>query len=269
MLGPSRIALAESRDALVDRAGDPAFAGLSGDLLAVAALLGRETGLRTTLADAGQREAGKAAVVQQVLGGRVSALAVAVVTEVAARRWSSGRDLVDAVEYLGVEAAFVVAEREGRLDQVEDEIFRFARTVEAQPALRRLLTDPLVEPGVRAAVLSDLLAGQAAPETLRLASHLATNLRGRRLEAALGELVQQAARRRERLLAEVRVAAALSPEQHDRLAAALGRIYGRPVGLQVEVDPAVLGGAVVRVGDEIIDGSVAHRLAEVSRRIAG
>src|SRR5690606_34504568 len=107
--------------------------------------------------------------------------------------------------------------------------------------------------------------GKVEAETAELVRHVVANPRGRRVERALDELVEASARRRERLLAKVRVAAQISDDQQRRLAAALGRIYGRTVDVQVDVDPDVLGGVVVTVGDEVIDGSVARKLDQIRR----
>ena len=114
-----------------------------------------------------------------------------------------------------------------------------------------------------------MLAGKVKPVTARLLRHLVTNPRGRSLERAVEELSALAAARRDRYIAHVRVAALLTEEQERRLAATLARIYGRQVALQVEVDPEVLGGLTVRVGGEVIDGSIAGRLAEARHRLAG
>jgi F-type H+-transporting ATPase subunit delta len=265
MLGASRAALAAARDDLAGRADDPAFPGLSQELLDVAHLLGREPQLRSALTDPGDTGERRAALARELFGNRISPVAVAVVSSLAARRWSAPRDLVDATEALAAEAAFTVAEREGRLDAVEDELFRFGRTVEGSPRLRATLTDPAVPDADKAAVVGSLLAGKASDETTRLARYVAAHPRGRRLEDAIGELVQAASIRRQRLVAEVTVAVPLTDEQRDRLGAALSRIYGRVVDLQVSIDPEVRGGVSVRVGDELIDGTVAHRLAEARR----
>lgn len=269
MQGASRVSLAAARDALASRADDPSFRGLSEELLAVSALLGRESGLRSALTDPGDSPERRRELAAGILTGQASPLAVDVVGELVAQRWSSGRDMVDAVEALGVDAAFTVAERDGVLDSVEDELFRFARIVDSQPALRSTLTDPAVPNSNKSALVGDLLAGKASEVTVRLATHVAANPRGRRLEDALDVLVGAAAVRREQLLAEVTVATALTMQQHERLAAALSRLYGRSVNLQVSIDPDVRGGVVVRVGEELIDGSIAHRLAEARRVLGG
>jgi F-type H+-transporting ATPase subunit delta len=104
---------------------------------------------------------------------------------------------------------------------------------------------------------------------VRLVEHLVTVPRGRAVVAGLGELAAEAARRRERSVAYVVAPVPLSDQQEERLAATLQRIYSRPIALHVEVDPAIKGGLVIKVGDEVIDGSAIGRIDELRRRLAG
>jgi F-type H+-transporting ATPase subunit delta len=267
MLGPSRTSLVEVREILDARLAEAGQADLSAQLLEVSALLGREAHLRGALADPGAEPDRRAELARLVLGGRVEAPVVDLLGEVARRRWSGPRDLVDALETLGAEAAFAVAAGAGRLDAVEDELFRFARTVVGDVGLQSTLSDPALGTDAKVSIVGRLLEGRAAPETVLLVVHVVRHPRGRRVEEALEDLVELASQRREHVVAEVRVAARLTAEQERRLSAVLTRLYGRTVDLQVEVDPGVLGGVVVRVGDEVIDGSVAHRLAEARRSL--
>ncbi|MCX9191900.1 F0F1 ATP synthase subunit delta [Carbonactinospora thermoautotrophica] len=272
MLGASRNSLAQVRESLTERAertGVQGFDTLVEELFAVARLLSRESALRGLLADPGTAGRQKVSLLESLLSGKVAPLTLEVLGEVVEARWSSPRDLVDAVEILGFQAAFTLAENDGTLDAVEDELFRFSRIVEAQPTLRAVLTDPGLPADRKVAVVRDLLADKARPTTVRLLEQVIVDPRGRKVEDAVAQLSELAAERRKRLLAEVRVAAPLEPEQERRLAAALSRIYGREVQLQVAVDPTILGGVVVRVGDEVIDGSVMRRLEEARQRLVG
>jgi F-type H+-transporting ATPase subunit delta len=270
MQGASRRSLAvlqEAFDARRDTGADSAV--ISRDLLAVAALLSREIGLRNALGDTGAEADGRSAIARQLFDGKLSADAFALLDEAVRARWSRSRDLVDALEAIGAQAAFTVAEREGRLDRIEDELFRFGRTIAASADLRNALARPDVPAKAKAALLQNLLAGKADPTTRTLLDHVVSAPRGRRIEDAVLELSELAAQRRGRIIADVRVAAALTADQHRRLTAALERIYRRDVSLQVVVDPQVLGGAVVTVGDEVIDGTVLNRLEQARRQVAG
>jgi len=267
MLGASREALTAAREALDARRGDPQFASLPADLLAVAALLDRESALRSALADAGQPSQVRAGLVGDVLGGRVSPLAVDVVTAVVQQRWSSDLDLLLGIEQLAYQAAFTVAEADATLDATEDEIFTFGRAVDASSALQMALTDPAQPSATKAAIVDDLLAGRTTDTTRQVLGYAVGHLHGQRIDAVVDALVALAARQRERLVAEVTVAAQLDDEQHRRLADALSRMKGRAVRVNVDIDPAVLGGVHVRIGDEVIDGTVAARLEQARRTV--
>jgi F-type H+-transporting ATPase subunit delta len=266
MLGASRESLAQVRQELPTIAGADAFAS---DLLAIAGLLGRETGLRDAISDPGSAAAARSALVGEVFQGKVSAGALELVQRVVGLRWSSARDLVDALAVLGADAALIGAETTGRIDTVQDEIFRFGRSVAGSGELQLALGDPAASADSRAAIVATLLDGRSEPETLLLIEDAVRNPRGRRIDQAIDELVEQAAVRRQQLLAEVRAAVALSAEQSDRLAAALQRIYGQPVQIQAVVDPSVVGGVSVQIGDEVIDGTTTHRLQQARRQLLG
>jgi F-type H+-transporting ATPase subunit delta len=176
-------------------------------------------------------------------------------------------DLTDALEQLAVIATVASTEAGGKLDDLEDELFRFARIVEAQPPLRGVLADHRVAPARKGTLLTELLEDKTTQATLRLIIEAATHPRGRSLERVLAEFGRIAAERRDRLVAVVHTAVDLNEQQRTRLAAALAAQYGRSVHLNIEVDPSVLGGMSIRVGDEEIDGTIVRRLAEVRRRI--
>jgi F-type H+-transporting ATPase subunit delta len=164
-------------------------------------------------------------------------------------------------------AIFEVAKAEGNLDEVADELFRFARIFESNDELRKALTDQALPPERRQAIVEDLLGGRALPLTTSLISFIVAAGRGRDLPAIVDQLVERAAAEREHVVAEVRTAVELTPEQRDRLAAALSRNLGKQVEVKVVVDPTVLGGVVARVGDTVIDGSVRHRLEQLKEQL--
>ena len=260
----SRGALRTARKSLTDLAAElpdaAGIAGVSTGLFGVVGLLDTSGQLRRALGDPTTASQAKESLLDSLLGEQIDPLAMRVLKEVVAQRWSSARDLVDAVEVLAVQAAFLVAEADGSLDDVEDELFRFSRSVARDPELRAVLTDRGLDNERKSALLTGLLGDRARPETLRLVSALVSAPRGRTLEDGLAEYARLAAEIRERSVARVTSAIRLTEAQEERLAAALGRTLGRQVQLQVDVDPAVLGGLVVRVGDEVIDGTTRHHL---------
>jgi len=266
--GISRASLAEVEARLEPLTGDPAAAEqLGNELFAVAGLLATQPALRRALADQSHTASARSALANSVLAGKVGDNATSLVAEVAAAQWSAAGDLTDAVEQLAVQAIVAAAEAEGHLDDLEDELFRFGRIVASTPELRIALTNPFAPAEAKRQLLSDLLSGRVTPQALRLITEAAVSPLGRSLDVSLEEYARLAARRRERLVAEVHVAVPLSDDQRTRLAAALTAAYGHQVHLNVVIDPKVAGGMTVRIGDELIDGSVATRLATARRRL--
>ncbi|MEV4332385.1 F0F1 ATP synthase subunit delta [Streptomyces sp. NPDC049597] len=271
MNGASREALAaahESLDALTDNTSVDA-AKLAGELAAVTALLDREVSLRRVLTDPAQAGEAKAELAGRVLGGQVGGETVDLVKGMVRARWSQSRDLVDALEELANTADLTAAQQTGALDNVEDELFRFGRILASSTELRSALTNRSATAAAKSELLSGLLGGKAEQVTERLVVRLVTHPRGRSLEAGLESLSKLAAGRRNRMVAVVTSAVPLTDAQKQRLGAGLARMYGREMHLNLEVDPEVLGGISVRVGDEVINGTISERLDEAKRRIAG
>jgi F-type H+-transporting ATPase subunit delta len=271
MNGASREALAaarESLDALTDNTSVDAKK-LADELAAVTALLDREVSLRRVLTDPAQAGEAKAELAARLLSGQVGGETVDLVSGMVRSRWSQSRDLVDSVEELAATADLTAAQQAGVLDDVEDELFRFGRILAVNKELRSALTNRSATASAKGELLRSLLGGKVAPVTERLVVRLVTHPRGRSLEQGLESLSKLAAARRDRMVAVVTTAVPLSDQQKQRLGGALAKLYGREMHLNLEVDPEVLGGIQVRVGDEIIDGTIADRIAEANRRIAG
>ncbi|GAA3799705.1 F0F1 ATP synthase subunit delta [Streptomyces phyllanthi] len=270
MNGASREALAAARerlDALTDSTSVDA-AQLADELAAVTALLDREVSLRRVLTDPAQAADAKAELAGRIFGGQVSGATADLVSGMVRSRWSQSRDLVDALEELADLADLTAAQKAGALDDVEDELFRFGRIVSSNTELRSALTNRSASTAAKGELLRALLGGRANVTTERLVTRLVTAPRGRSLEAGLESLSKLAAERRNRMVAVVTSAVPLSDTQKRRLGAALAKLYGREMHLNIDVDPEVLGGIRVQVGDEIINGSIADRLEDAGRRLA-
>ena len=268
MLGASRSSLSSARTRLAQLAeqsgGD--LDALANDLLAVAGLLVRELPLRRALADPSTADEAKAALLEGLLGQRVGAAALGFVKELVTSRWSRPSDLADAVETLAVLASFEQALAAGTLDEVEDDLFRFARIVEREGALREALEDDWADDARKRELLESLLAGKVGPISLRVITAAAlVSVRRRNVHDALEQFSRLAAELRERLNARITVAVEPTEQQLEKLGEELARVFGKKMGLRVEVDPQILGGVVVRVGDQVLDGSVARRL-DIARR---
>ncbi|MGX1272374.1 F0F1 ATP synthase subunit delta [Streptomyces phaeoluteigriseus] len=270
MNGASREALAAARerlDALTDNTSVDA-AQLAAELAAVTALLHREVSLRRVLTDPAQSGEAKAELAQRLLGSQISGTAADLVAGLVRSRWSQSRDLVDALEQLADAADLTAAQQAGTLDDVEDELFRFGRIITSNTELRAALTSRKATVSAKSELLRSLLGGRADAATERLVTRLVTAPRGRSLEVGLESLSKLAAARRDRMVAVVTSAVPLSEPQKQRLGAALAKLYGRTMHLNLDVDPEVLGGIRVQVGDEVINGSLADRIEDATRRMA-
>jgi F-type H+-transporting ATPase subunit delta len=268
----SRESLAAARDrldAFIDRASTVDIGTVADELFGTVALLDREPLLRRALSDPASPPDRRVSLLDRVLGERLDPRTLDLLREMVRAHWSQPMDLADSVEAMARQASFGVAERGGTLDEVEDELFRFGRILDAQPRLRALLSDVRVPADRRIELLDTLVEGKVNLTTRQLLAQTVGAPRGRTLERVIEDLVQLAAERHERYVAYVRAAVPLTPEQESRLAAVLSRIYGRAVGVQVDVDPEVIGGMIIRVNDEVIDGSLASRLEEARHRLAG
>ena len=271
MLGSSRAASEALSNRLAALYEDPTSAPLLGPagtgVLTIADVADRERSLRQLWADSATVAAVKDGVLTQLFSERVPALSVDLVQGIINDRWSSERDMSDAIEMCAASLLFMAAESESRLDRVEEELFRFGRTVEANADLQLALTDPASSASAKQGIVSSLLDGKADPTTEELLVFVAGHLRGRQMTAAITELSELAAMRRSRVIANVTTAVPLTESQRARLVSVLSRIQGRDVIINAIVDPDVVGGIEVRVGDEVVDGTLATRIEQARRRL--
>ncbi|MCW2646353.1 MAG: F-type H+-transporting ATPase subunit delta [Pseudonocardiales bacterium] len=242
---------------------------LAEELYAVVDLLIAQPQLRRLLSDPTTPPEGRAQLAARLFDGKVGASTLQILRDAVALRWSSPFDLLDALETSADDVLFAAAEQAGELDEVEDELFRFERVLDANSRLTTTLDDAAAQPERRVALLRGLLEDKVRPITLRLLEHAVASRRKHTVTLALDDLLQLAAARRNRSIARVISAVELTRDQHNRLAEALTELYGRPIDIRAAVDPAVRGGLVVRVGDEVIDGSIAARLTEARAGLAG
>ena len=240
---------------------------LAGDLFAVVDALDSSVALRRAMTDPSTSEQGRRQLVHDLLDGKASRPAVRLVAEAAALRWTSGRALAVALERQAVRAQLINAEGAAELENTEDELFRFARIVEANPELRNALGDRSVALSRRRELVGELLAGRATEATVVLAKRAVGRASARSRTPSRASSPWRR-RSENRVVATVRVAQPLTAEQRDQLRTSLSRQLGREVAVQEVVDPDVLGGVRVELGDEVIEGTVAGRL-EQARRLFG
>jgi F-type H+-transporting ATPase subunit delta len=262
-------AATDARLSSLDRMLDDSQVGdsFATEMFAVVDALEGSATLRRAVTDPGTPEAARRALVHGLLDGKVDKAVANLVAESATLRWAGGRTFAAALERQAVRGQLIVADRGGELDDAEDQLFRFGRLVESNPELRNLLGDRAIELSKRQELVEGLLNGRATGPTIVLAKR-AVAARERTFGQTIESYVTLAAAQKNRALATVRVAKPLSSDQRNRLRAALSKQIGRDVAIQEVVDPDVLGGMRVEIGDEVFEGTVSGRLEE-ARRLFG
>ena len=239
---------------------------LGGELFALATMLDSHHALRRALTEPAAPAEAKVALVKSLVGRQVGDATLGVVDEAVGRRWSRSRDLADALEKGSVLAHVAHADDTGGLDTVEDNLFRFGRIVEGTPELRDVLGDASVPVEAKRRLVVDLVGAKVDDTTSALLAQ-AVSGRNRSLTSTLATYQRVAASRRDSMVATVWVAAPLSDEHKQRLAKALSTQEDRPLLLNVVVDPDLLGGVRVAIGDEVLDSTVEARLRQAQRRL--
>ena len=269
MRGASAESLATLTETLGSSVASGADAAALGDhLFGASAVLRREPGLRRVATDTSVAPEAKGNLVRDVFRERLDSASLELVAKAASLRWARARDLGDALEQLGVIAVVKGADNAGHADALEEELFGFGRIVTENPDLRDALSDPARSTEDKRALVRGLLEGRATAATIRLAEQSVDGSH-RTVSVAIEEYQKVAAAHRDRVVATVRVATELSDGDKQRLERALSGQYDREVHLNVVVDPEIIGGMKVEIGDEVIDGTVASRLDDARRRLAG
>ena len=231
-------------------------------LLAAARALASSTQLRSVIADPGITAGDKASLITQVFPGS-DKTAATVLASVSGLRWSNPNQLVDSVEELGIRALAATAAG------LEDELFEIDRAVSSDAELEFALGGTFGDPRAKAQLVERLLAKKASPATIAIVAHLVQSPRERRIGELLAFAARTVADASGGLVATVTAAAPLTPAQQKKLVAQLTAKHGREPRLDVRIDPAVIGGLKVQVGDEIVDGTIATRLADLRLQLAG
>ena len=264
--GASAEALADLSEELGSTRTLADAATLGEDLFGVARVLRDEPALRRVLTDSAVEGEAKVGLVESVFSSALGTHSVEVLKEAVQRRWTFSRDLADVLEHLGVLALVHSAGRDG--SRVSDELFAVRQLVDSSPELRTALSDPARSVQDRTGLLARLLGDQTLPATNRLVEQAVSGA-DTTVDASLRGYQDIAAGARGETVATVRTAQQLSKSDEQRLAGALGKQYETTVHLHVVVEPDLVGGLRVEIGDDVIDGSVANRLDDARRRIAG
>jgi F-type H+-transporting ATPase subunit delta len=163
-------------------------------------------------------------------------------------------------------AAFALAQEKGELTAWSDLLAVLAQAV-SEPEMQSIINSPAVSDEQAVSVLTDIAGDAVTPEVKNFLSLLAENDR-LVLLADISLLFEELKAEAEKsMVADVVAARDLSAEQADKISAALKTRLGRDVTLNVSVDESLLGGAIIRAGDLVIDGSALGKLNRLASAI--
>jgi F-type H+-transporting ATPase subunit delta len=263
----SVLALRKSLADLVSKQSATDTAQFSADLFTALTVLSSSVGLRRALTDNSRDAASKAELISNLFGKNVTDAAKTLCSQAASLRWSNPAEIADAIENLAVESASTAADKSGELEKLENQLFDFARVLIANPEFRQALNTASDTDASKVALLESAVNGKYSLSTIYLLKRVVVLRRGRSIDATLAAYSHYVSNSRNRLVAHVKTAIALTDSQTSSLIAALTKQMGREVHVNIEIDPKVLGGISIRYADDVIDGTVVNRLAEASRAL--
>jgi len=259
----SRAALEAAKSALASATG--VTRGTGEQLLSAGRDIAGSSQLRALLADPSVEVAEKTGLIGRIFSS-LDATSAALLGALVGARWSNSDQLIDGIEQVGIRAIAMAAPDDA---DIEGELFEFARAVSSDPELELAVGSKLGDAAGKASLVDTLLQGKANPGTLSIVRHLVQTPRGRRIGELLSLAAETVADASGGIVANVTAAAPLTDAQLVTLAATLKTQYGREPRIAVRIDPAVIGGLRVQVGDDVIDGTIASRLSELRLQLAG
>ncbi len=268
--GSSRASVSTLRKSLADLVSKQSAtdaAQFSADLFTVLTVLSTSVGLRRALTDNSRDAASKADLISNLFGKNVTEAAKTLFSQAASLRWSNPAEIADAIENLAVESASAAADKSGELEKMENQLFDFARALVANPEFRQALNTSSDTDANKVTLLESVVNGKYSSHTINLLKRVVVLRRGRSIDATLATYSNYVSNSRNRLVAHVKTAIALTESQTSSLIAALTKQMGKEVHVNIEIDPKVLGGISIRYADDVIDGTVVNRLAEASRAL--
>jgi F-type H+-transporting ATPase subunit delta len=263
----SVLALRKNLAEVVNKQSPAELAQFANDLFVILSVLSSSIGVRRALTDNARDASAKAELISNLFGKNISSAAQSLLASAASLRWSSPGEIADAIENLAVEAESAVADKNGELEKLENQLFDFARVLKANPDLRQALNTSTDTDEGKLALLEAVIKGKYSSSTLNLLRKVVTLRRGRSIDATLAAYSHYVSSRKDRLVAHVKSAVELSSSQIEKLVAALTKQMGRPVHINLEIDPKVLGGISIRYADDVIDGTIVNRIAEAGRAL--
>ena len=258
----TREALASAKKAL-DALGGKDGLALGEQLFEASRVIDGSSQLRSALADPAVPAAEKSQVVDQIFT-KLKPAARSLLSEIIASRWSTPDDLLEGIEEVGIRAIAGDAKN----GVIENELFAFGTAVSSNAELELAVGSKLGSPAAKSSLVHSLLAKKASKHTLAIVDHLVQQPRGRRINELMRHAADIVADQAGLSIATVVTARPISAAQLDRLRAGLAKAYGRDLQVNQVIDPSIIGGLRVQIGDDVIDGSVSTKLTELRLQLA-
>jgi F-type H+-transporting ATPase subunit delta len=268
--GSSRVSVAtlrKSLDEIVNKQSASDAAIFASELFTILSVLSTSIGVRRALTDNARDVSAKAELISNLFGKNIIGQAQGLLASASALRWSNPGEIADAIENLAVQAEAAAADKNGELEKVENQLFDFAQVLRANPELRQALNTSADTDQSKVSLLEAIVNGKYLISTINLLRRVITLRRGRSIDAALAAYAHYVSTRKDQVVAHVKSAVELSDSQLAKLVTTLSKQVGRNVRINLEIDPKVLGGISVRYSDDVIDGTIANRLAEAGRAL--
>lgn len=266
----SRIADRESRDSLAPKLRDTREDAwrIGNELFTITKVLDDSIQLERALTDPSRPVADKVAVLKELLGDNAHPMTMEIMTDLVSRRWSRARDIANAVEDFGVDAMMYYADATDATLQVSIELSELHSALLNLPVVRAKLYDYQATSEARVKLFREVFSGKTLNKvTMRLAEHATCNLRRRRYLETIQWLINKFSRHMGESMVTVTTATPLSKEQVKKLVAIYSAKTGHPVHINSVVDPTVLGGMRIQVGDEVTDNTVVAQLQHLQRTV--
>jgi F-type H+-transporting ATPase subunit delta len=268
--GSSRASVITLQKSLADAVSKQSAAeatAFASDLFTTLTVLSNSIGVRRALTDNARDVSAKAELISNLFGKNIGSSAQDLLAKASSLRFSTPGELADAIEHLAVEAEAAAAEKNNELDKLESQLFDFTRVLVANPGLRQALNTSSDTDANKVALLESIVKSKYANSTVNLLRRVVLLRRGRNIDATLAAYFHYVSTRKNRLVAHVKTAVALTDAQQSKLITALSKQMGRDVHINIEIDPKVLGGISIRYADDVIDGTMVSRLAEAGRAL--
>lgn len=266
----SRIADRESRDSLAPKLRDTREDAwrIGNELFTITKVLDDSIQLERALTDPSRPVADKVAVLKELLGDNAHPMTMEIMTDLVSRRWSRARDIANAVEDFGVDAMMYYADATDATLQVSIELSELHSALLNLPVVRAKLYDYQATSEARVKLFREVFSGKTLNKvTMRLAEHATCNLRRRRYLETIQWLINKFSRHMGESMITVTTASPLNIDQIKRLTDVYSAKLDHPVHINSVVDPTVLGGMRIQVGDEVTDNTVVAQLQQLHRTV--